>query len=213
MGLPRRRCRAPTARRGGCCCARLGRRCAVDGHVGLAEVTQGLRSLLRDDPPSHALDDTALSLHRALDAATTIEFQLLPRRSQRALEQLVRITHRWATAARKAGKEAEAQRSLSLGELGALRRQAHDDSGPDPQLVAEQRTSLIRPVLDEYRRKHRHQPFVVLRDLDETLARSPLDLGGAEHAFAALPRLAPLAERVSASILGVLRYAPDACGG
>jgi hypothetical protein len=178
----------------------------LQGTSDLAEVTHGLRSLLRDDPPGHALDDEALAfMHRALTGATAIEFQLLPRRSQRALEQLARITRRWAATARKGGDEHAAQRWLALGELAESGRRAHDDSGPDPQLVAEQWTTLIRSVLDAYRHTHRHQAFVVLRDLDPSLARVPLDLDEAEHAFAALPRLAPLADRVTACILGVPR--------
>jgi Helicase conserved C-terminal domain/SNF2-related domain len=182
----------------------LGAGRSLTGTSDLSEVTNGLRSLLRDDPPGRALDDDALEfMNRALDAAAAMELELLPRRSRRGLEQLARITRRWALAARTAGLEHDAQRWSALGDLGGAERRAPEILGPDPQLVAEQWTSLVRPALDGYRRTHRHQPFVVLRDLDETLARNPLDLVEVERAFAALPRLASLAERVTACILGV----------
>lgn len=178
------------------------------GTTELSEVAAGLRRLLADDPPGHLLDDVALGfLQRALDAATAVELELLPRRARRALEQLTRVTRRWAAMAAAAGHEDEAHRWRAIGELAAPRRHrdegGHDDPAVDLQLVAEQWTALVRPVLDGYRRAHRHQSFVVLRHLDETLFAQPFDVHEVERAFASVPRLAPLAERVSAGILGV----------
>jgi hypothetical protein len=171
--------------------------------VSLDQISDRLRHLLAGDPTTCPLDDAAVLafLDRALDAATHAERALLPRRHQRALAQLSGRCDDWSKAAARAGDEAAHREWRAIGELA---RRSAEQSGPDPLLVAETWIDLVAPRLDDFRRRHRHRPFVLLRDIDEGLRADPLAIDVVRRAMADLPVQAPLGERVTACIIGVV---------
>ena len=172
----------------------------------LNEISRTLTAHLGDDPPGGPLDDRAVELlARFLTAATNHERLLLPRRMQRALDQLTRTTSRWATAARQRGDETEAAVWQAVGRLTDI----DPDGGPDPYLVAERWLQLVTPTLEHYRDTHRKVRYVLLADIDRELANTPLPVDQVTEAFGTLPVAAPLAERVTACILGVPTNDPD----
>lgn len=172
--------------------------------VHLDAVAEGLRARLAADPPGVSLEDSLPALERALDVATRVEHLLLPRRLQRALDQLRRLTRVYAAAGRRAGDERSATRWMAIGALADHDRADHSRtaSRPDPYSVAERWLDVVRPRLDAERSRRRNQ-LLLLRDLDRALEAEPLSLGAVEAAFGGLASMAPLDERVTACILGV----------
>lgn len=168
--------------------------------VDLERVSDALVRHLRHDPETLALDETGLGLlSEFLHAATRHERLLLPRRMQRALDQMAATTAAWAAGAQQAGDERTAATWRAIGALAA----ADAEERPDPYLVAERWLEVVAPVRERYRDAHRNAHYVLLRDLDRDLHAAPLDLAVVTEAFGALPMAAPLAERVTACILGV----------
>lgn len=168
--------------------------------VGLDEVAARLRSRLGDDPPGVTLEAALPWLDRVLDAAAYAENMLLPRRMQRALDQLVTISRDYARVAQRRGAEVEASR---WGRIAGLADRSVLDHRPDPYAVAERWLALARPYLDSERARRRHQQFVLLRDVDQRLRDEPLELHAVEAAFGGLTAMPPIDERVVACILGV----------
>lgn len=168
--------------------------------VGLEDIADRLRRRLAGDPNGVAIAEALPWLDRVLDAAARAEHLLLPRRMQRALQQLGRVTERYALGMQREGDERAAVRWRRLGELADVRR---TDGRPDPYSVAERWLEVVRPRLDAERTRRRHQPFVLLRDIDRILETEMLVLDEVEARFGALVTMAPVDERIVACILGV----------
>lgn len=159
-----------------------------------------LHDLLGDDPATVALDEAGTGwLSTVLAAAADAERLLLPRRMQRALDQMRSTCEAWADQSRRAGREQAAVRWLALASAAA----GSGDQHPDPYALAEAWLALVRPRLDAYRRRHRRARYVLLRDIDAELAADPLDLDTVERECSGLLEDVPLAERVRACILGL----------
>lgn len=174
----------------------------------LDSICNRLRQELSSDPPGAGFDtDAADLLDRALDAAARQEFEALPQRMQRALSQMRAVLQSWISAAHQAGDEPGAHVLRALGQLAQPRGA---ETAVDPYLVAERWLTLVAPVLDEHRRRHHRRPYILLSDITATLRRSPLPVTEVSAAFADLPELTPLAERVTACILGVPSPSPTA---
>ena len=164
-------------------------------------ISNKLRVHLADNPPGRAFDDQAnLWLDTFLSAADKIERQLLPRRMQRALEQMSRITGRWAGDADARSDTATAERWRAMARFAAP---SDTEAAPDPYLVAQRWLKLVAPVLDAERSSHRRARYIVLHDIDQRLTSESFDIADVETAMSGLPIAAPLAKRVSACILGV----------
>ena len=70
--------------------------------ANLEVACEHLRRELERDPPAAGFDEDAIRLlDRALDLAARHEFDALPRRSQRALEQMRKVLAAWTDAARR----------------------------------------------------------------------------------------------------------------
>jgi superfamily II DNA or RNA helicase len=164
-------------------------------------ICRHLRTHLADDPPSRGLDDDATALlDRALTVAARTEIDMLPRRLRRALEQMDTVLDAWIAACRRAGDE------LNATALVALRRLAHPDAVDgcaDPYSLAERWLTVVADDLNAYRQTHRHKPYILLRDVTPTLEAKKPPLDTLHAAFEDTPVVTPLAERVSACILGV----------
>ncbi len=168
----------------------------------LNDIVTGLRRHLDGDPPTRPLDDAALQwLERVLDAAAAAEHHLLPQRMRRALEQMHLVLTAWARAARQAGDEAVATRWQHLARLANT---SPASVAVDPYVVAERWIAFVSPVLESERNQNRRRPYILLRDITKRLTSEPGAVANVEEAFAGLPLESPLADRVSACILGVV---------
>jgi hypothetical protein len=164
-------------------------------------ISDRLRTLLADDPPSRAFDELADHwLNTFLTQADRVEPQLLPRRMQRALDQMRLMTSRWATDADRLGSSTDADRWRALSRFASA---DEDRAGPDPYLVAQRWLELVAPALEAERAVKRRAPYLVLKDINTRLAATPLDVSDVEREMSDLPVAAPLERRVSACILGV----------
>jgi hypothetical protein len=160
-----------------------------------------LREELSADPPGRPLDDDALLLlDKALDIAGRHEFSALPRRMSRALQQMETVLNAWAAAAQLSGDEVGGQ---NLYRLAGLVRREPNNRAVDPYLVAGRWLALVSPVYDRFQREHRHRPYVVVSDVTPSLKAEPLPTTAVLASFDKLPDLVPLAERITACILGV----------
>jgi superfamily II DNA or RNA helicase len=160
-----------------------------------------LRRELEQDPPAAGFDEDAIRLlDQALDVAARREFDELPRRMRRALDQMLRVLPTWTEAARRASDEEGAQAIRNHVDLA---RPRGPETPVDPYLVAERWLSLVAPTLDRYRQEHRNRPYVLISDITPTLITEPQSSATVVAAFADLPDLIPLDQRVTACILGL----------
>jgi len=168
--------------------------------IGLDAVADRLRYYLSEDPPPREHDDASQNwLDRFLNAAERSEGDLLPRRMQRALDQMTRMTQAWS---KDAVRQSDYDAAERWGRLHALASPGSDDERADAHEVAERWLHLVRPLLDDSRRM-RHARYTRLRDIDKRLASEPLDLGEVEAAFTGVSVMEPFTHRISACIVGV----------
>ena len=167
----------------------------------LARVVTGLRSRLGEDPPDRPLDAVAADrLAETLAIAAREELGLLPRRSERALDQMRGVTEAWRRQLQAVGDEETAQRWRRIGDLA---RPAGDAEHADPHAVAERWLELVVPRLEAHRVATRGRRYALLKDITKGLVAEPLELEDVEEAMTGVPLAQPFADRVSACILGV----------
>jgi hypothetical protein len=104
-------------------------------HTRLDDVADQLRIHLSDEPPNRRLDAAAVHwLDVCLEEAAAAEIALLPRRMQRALEQMRTATTAWQLQSQRSADEVTAARWSALAGIAA----PHPDrNAPDPVAVAE----------------------------------------------------------------------------
>lgn len=168
--------------------------------IELDRIADRLRDHLADDPPAHQFDDTADEwLTRFLDAAAATERQLLPRRLQRALQQMLDVTEHWA---RIAEDVETAQRWRRIHRL-AVANVEPVELVPDSYVVAQRWIELITPVIEEHRSTRRSRRYTLLRDVTPQLHEQSLAIDAVEQAMTALAAASPIDQRITAYILGV----------
>lgn len=169
--------------------------------VDLQPIAQRLREHLAPNPPGRQFDDAADEwLQTFLVTADAAERLALPRRMQRALDQMHDMCTRWASTADRAGRTTDAGRWRAIERL--LAPPNEHAVRPDPYVVAQAWFELVRPRLEELRTRSK-RPYVLLRDLDAGLEKEPLPLDDVEAALSRLPTLPALEERIHACIIGV----------
>jgi len=141
-------------------------------------------------------------LERAVDRVHTGERDLLPRRKQRALEEMALVLGHYKTKCEIRGEHED------VDKLRAILSAMQDDNPElwiDWDLVAERWLDLIRPVWYESLTGRRKQTRpLLLRDVRAALKDTrPLKLTEVFAAFLPLPTLQPLDERLAACILGI----------
>ena len=181
----------------------------LDGHAatvlyGLDDVTAGLRKYLSEDPPARAFDhDCELWLDRFLTAAARAEAQLIPRRLQRALDQMHTACRQWAQDGRRNADFELADRWETLARLADTR---DGENAFDFHQVAERWLRLIQPLREQVRQnRQRRSRYSRIRDVDPLLRSQPLDLREIESSLKDIHQLEPFDQRVSACILAVPR--------
>lgn len=167
----------------------------------LPQVAGALRRRLEADPANRVLDDRATKwLDACLDVARRGEVELLPRRLQRALRQMQTVTTAWKQAARRAGDEPTGQRWKAIA---GMLESPGDGDVPDPASIAERWLELTADRMEEFRAEHPRRRYVLIDDVTSALVERPLPIGEVEAAVSTVDAARPLAERVSACILGV----------
>ncbi|KQS97351.1 hypothetical protein [Cellulomonas sp. Leaf395] len=169
--------------------------------MGLNDVTTRLREQLAGDPPGAPFDDRCERwLERFLHRAQAAELAMLPRRHQRALDQMRRTGRACAQHARVEARFDDAERWEALA---ALARDESDRRDVDLHQLAEIWLELMHPYVLETRALRHHHPYSRLSDIDPLLLERPVDLGTVERALRRLRIVEPLAQRVASCILGV----------
>lgn len=172
-----------------------------DPAIGLDAVTARLRELLADDPQSAEFDDACDAvLARFLKAAARSEKALLPRRFQRALEQMHRTCVIWATEAVRSGRGDEAE---TWSKLARVTEVDPDAEAVDLHQAAELWLGLVRPLRAEVRVKQRRKRYSRLSDIDRSLQERPLSINDVTEAFGSLRFVEPLSQRIASCIIGV----------
>src|SRR5215475_11542320 len=97
-------------------------------------VVERLRAYLQEDPPNVALDEKLeMWLDELLRVEAREETKLLPRRMQRALEQMATMTAAWGE---QAWRRNEYEVAAQWGRLARIARlQSDDEDRLDPYLV------------------------------------------------------------------------------
>ena len=143
---------------------------------------------------------------RWLEAAVGVvhrgERSLLPRRKQRALQEMVIVLGKYRGQCGVRGDHEHADRLRTV--LAAM-------EGGDPEvwinwdLLAERWLDLIRPVWYEglTGRRKQSRPLLLKNVRNDLIGATPLPLAAVFQAFLPLPTLQPLDERLAACILGV----------
>ena len=168
---------------------------------GLDDVTKRLRHHLQENPPPKSFDDDCERwLDQFLLAAAKAEARLIPRRLQRALQQMHATARQWARAARSKGDFDEADRWEAIARLA---QPEDDESFADFHQVGERWLRLVHPLREQARRERRHARYSKISDIDPLLRREPLPLPAVEASLGDLHALEPFDQRVSACILGV----------
>ncbi len=126
---------------------------------------------------------------------------LLPRRMQRALDQMADMTRNWGEQAARIGDYDTEQQWRRLNRIA--RPTADEDDRLDPYLVGEAWWDLVRPLFTHVRRSRRRRRYTRLRDLDMLLRTQPLDLPAVQNALRRVSVIEPVDKRVSAAIIGV----------
>jgi hypothetical protein len=174
--------------------------------IGLQNIVDPLRKKLSGNPPSLPYDSTCDEwLNRYLTVAARLEMRLLPRRMQRALEQMKHVTEAWSTQAAQGGHYETSTRWMKVNALASPSDAPH----PDPYLVAERWLTLVQPLLIEAQKARRRSSYIRLKHITPILCSQPTSIESAETIFTGLPLGAPLEKRVTACILGVPDSAPQ----
>jgi len=177
--------------------------------VRLETICGRLRDSLGEAIENMPMDANASSwLEKFLRALGQAEPLLLPRRKQRALEQMRDVLHQYSKQAQKHGDLEIAARWNALAKAA---EPIADGTRPDLETVAENWLDLIRPLwfskLSD--RRGRRRPLL-LRDLRADLLKNPFALSDVEARFADVPVVDSMDERIAACILGVPTLAePD----
>ena len=170
--------------------------------VGVEAVAERVRVHLQQDPPNVEFDEKCEQwLDRFLVAAAKAESRLLPRRMQRALEQMDTMTRTWSEQAFRRGDYEVADQWSRLGRIARL--QSDDDDRLDPYLVGEVWWDLVRPLFAHLPRNRRRRRYTRLRDLGGLLREQPMSLPTLHQRLQRVSVIEPVDKRVSAAIIGV----------
>lgn len=170
--------------------------------IRLEQICDALRGNLNE-----AVEDLPMSaaagaqLDRFLSRLQEAEIRLLPRKKQRALDQMRQVLlHHQANAERQGHME----RAARIDYLASLATVSAQVLRPDIEVVAEQWLDWIRPRwFDKLAHRRKRRRPLLLRDLQSDLFRQELGLDALERKFLHIPTAAPLDQRIAACIVGV----------
>ncbi len=173
----------------------------------LGDVSERIRHKLCHHDPAQAggeLDERASEvLDSAIRVAQKQEFKLLPRRQQKAYQQMLRMVDHWAMQASKSGaiNTVDSWKRIASALKGPF-SEAEGGVIPDFAELARCWIRLVQPRIDGHQARKRKK-YVVLSDIEESLQDDPISLAEMESALQGLEMCAPLASRIKVAIVGV----------
>ncbi len=168
----------------------------------LENVTERLRACLTQDTEKRSMDKVASALiERCLNRVLETEALLLPRKKQRALEEMELVLKHYLVQAETA-RDIE-RIELMKAALSLLDIPATEEERPDLDAVAEAWLDLIRDVwYDKLTSRRRVKPLR-LRDVRKDLKKNLLSSEKIQTAFGRIPSAQPIHTRVVSAIVGV----------
>jgi hypothetical protein len=169
--------------------------------TNLTDVTAELRKRLGPDTVDGKLSDAGMSwLHRVLTIAQEQEISLLPRRKQKALEEMQIVLKSY-----RVGPFNSMELETRLENLLQVLQQEIAHECFDWDAIAEGWLDLIRPVWYErlVKGRKRNRPLLLKDIRADLLGPKRLPLKQILDQFESIPTLPPLDERVAACILGL----------
>jgi len=168
----------------------------------LEEVAARLRSLLGGDVETRPMDQKASDLiARFLNQVLDAEESLLPRKKQRALEEMRLVLGHY----RKLAEQGSDRERVAIIEaaMGLLKVPATEEERPDLDAVAEAWLDLIRGVwYEKLKNRKRYKPLR-LKDIRKDLKIRPLPSASIVETFTGIPSAQPIHTRVVSAIVGV----------
>jgi hypothetical protein len=167
----------------------------------LQRIGTQLRERLADNPAPHPLDTRAAAvLQEFITRLKRTEIELLPRKKQRALQEMKRVLQQYRQQARKAG---DAAREETLRVLLSLTAEHQRDRAVDLGMVADCWIGLVRPVWYRCLQQRPRGRPMLLADIRSALLSEPLDTDHLREAFKAPLWLQTVDERIVAALIGV----------
>ncbi|MFO7766792.1 MAG: helicase-related protein [Pelovirga sp.] len=168
----------------------------------LEDVTEQLRICLTQDTEKRSMDKQASALiERFLNQVLATEALLLPRKKQRALDEMQVVLQHYLKQAESVGDRE--RKELMQAALSLLDLPATEEERPDLDAVAEAWLDLIREVwYDKLISRRRVKPLR-LKDVRTDLKKNPLSSEKIRTAFSRIPSAQPIHTRVVSAIVGV----------
>jgi hypothetical protein len=168
----------------------------------LEKVAHHLRDRLAKNHEDRPMDEAAAQLiDRFLLQILKREKELLPRKKQRALEEMTHLLDHYAQRAR------DDQRWEDLSGLEALKKllepPTSEQQRPDLDTIAETWLDLTRDVWYDKLKKRKGLKPLRLKHIRSDLKKHPIPVQELKTAFSAIPICEPLYTRVVSAIVGV----------
>jgi hypothetical protein len=168
----------------------------------LEDVAAKLRKLLSGDVETRPLDQKASELiARFLGQVLDAEEMLLPRKKQRALEEMRLVLGHYLKAAEQNNDRERLE--VVRAALGLLNIPATEGERPDLDAVAEAWLDLIRNVWYEKLMSRKRFKPLRLKDIRKDLKIRPMTTESIVEAFTGIPSAQPIHTRVVSAIVGV----------
>ena len=145
-------------------------------------------------------DKAADFLNQFVGRISEVERLLLPRKKQRALEEMETVLDKFL---KQAARNQDQERFEHYQSILDMLRNADPDYQPDWDEVAARWLDIIRPMWYQRLQQPRNRPLL-LKDIQADLLNSEEEFGGALiDKFRSFPVLPGVDERISACIVGV----------
>ncbi|TYO97163.1 SNF2 domain-containing protein [Geothermobacter ehrlichii] len=168
----------------------------------LEEIASRLRKLLTMQSESRPMDKKASALiGHFLNRVLETESSLLPRKKQRALEEMKLILTHYQKQAELDGDDH--RKAVVLSALQLLHVPANEDERPNLDAVAEAWLDAIRETWYAKLTSRRRFKPLRLKDIRKELKDKPLPTERLEQAFAGIPSDRPIHARVVSAVVGV----------
>ncbi|HYI01145.1 helicase-related protein [Hyalangium sp.] len=171
----------------------------------LAQVADALQKRLGPDCPRADPTPRSQTLVSSFtERLRDCEAGLLPARRRRALELLKESLEAWMREAKRVGSRDLLEDYEAIRNALFPSKEKQKEPFPDPRSISDAWLRLIRPrVRAALERRSRRKRLWQLTELSPYLTDDPIDPEQLRRAFAEIPLLAPVEERVVAMIVGV----------